>query len=99
MKHTIIAKRLQELGHETRLNIYRTLIKSGHDGLTVGAIQQKLDIPASTLSHHLSRLASVGLISQERHGAQLTCLPQISHLHEVIEYLQSECCQDVGGKC
>ena len=97
MKHEIIAARLQELGHSTRLNIFRRLIKAAPHGLSVGDLQRKLDVPASTLSHHLTRLRTVGLITQHRSGAQLTCQPQIKALIEVIDYLQEECCG--GDSC
>ena len=60
---TIAAKKLAELGHVTRLSIFRYLVKVGDDGASVGQIQEELNIPGSTLSHHISRLVAVGLIS------------------------------------
>lgn len=99
MKHKNIAARLQELGHETRLNIFRQLIKAAPHGLPVGVIQQKLGIPASTLSHHITRLRKVGLVTQQRDGAQLLCQPNIAALTEVIEYLRAECCIDSDSSC
>ena len=50
------ADQLAELGHVTRLGVYRALVKAGDDGLPVSDIMQQLEIPASTLSHHISRL-------------------------------------------
>ncbi|ELD7994249.1 helix-turn-helix transcriptional regulator, partial [Citrobacter freundii] len=44
--------------HPTRLSIYRELVRAGHEGLPVGELQKHLEIPASTLSHHLSALIS-----------------------------------------
>lgn len=58
------ADTLKELGHPTRLSVYRELVKAGHEGLPVGELQKRLDIPASTLSHHLSSLISVSLVRQ-----------------------------------
>lgn len=58
------ANALRELGHPTRLSIYRELVRAGHEGLPVGELQKHLEIPASTLSHHLSALISAGLISR-----------------------------------
>ncbi|EMH2077949.1 ArsR/SmtB family transcription factor, partial [Citrobacter freundii] len=52
------ANALRELGHPTRLSIYRELVRAGHEGLPVGELQKYLEIPASTLSHHLSALIS-----------------------------------------
>lgn len=58
------ADTLKELGHPTRLSVYRELVKAGHEGLPVGELQKRLEIPASTLSHHLSSLISVSLVRQ-----------------------------------
>ncbi|MFT5706768.1 MAG: ArsR family transcriptional regulator [Oceanospirillaceae bacterium] len=92
MKIDIAAKRLAELGHTTRLGIFRYLVKGGHQGVPVGEIQVALDIPASTLSHHITRLVSVGLVKQRREGRTLFCVPQFSELDELIGFLKDECC-------
>ena len=60
MKLEKAASQLEALGNPTRLNIYRILVRAGEAGLPVGRIQSKLDIPASTLSHHCKRLVDVG---------------------------------------
>lgn len=95
MEHADAAKRLCELGHTTRLAIFRYLVKVGPEGVPVGQIQQALDIPGSTLSHHISRLMSVGLIKQERASRTLYCTAQYPALQELIDFLQSECCVGV----
>ncbi len=92
MKDEQAAKCLGELGNLTRLAIFRYLVKVGPTGAPVGAIQTELDIPASTLSHHLSRLVRVGLVRQDRESRTLYCKPQIEVLDEMIEFLKSECC-------
>ena len=66
MEHQDAAKKLAELGHTTRLAIYRMLVKAGAEGLAVSDIQQQLEIPGSTLSHHIGRLVGAGLMVQER---------------------------------
>ena len=50
------ASQLEALGNTTRLRIYRALVRAGEEGMPVGRLQEKLDIAASTLSHHLKRL-------------------------------------------
>ena len=95
MEHEDAAKRLSELGNTTRLSIFRYLVKVGHDGVPVGQIQKALGIPASTLSHHISRLISVGLIKQNRASRTLYCTAQYDSLRELIDFLQSECCSGV----
>ncbi|RJG51323.1 ArsR/SmtB family transcription factor [Motilimonas pumila] len=89
-----VAKALKELGHPTRLLIFKRLVKSGHQGIAVGQVQQELDIPGSTLSHHISSLASAGLIKQRREGRTLFCVAQFAELNQVIAFLQDECCLD-----
>ncbi|MFC3032497.1 ArsR/SmtB family transcription factor [Pseudoalteromonas fenneropenaei] len=92
MKIEEAASQLAELGHVVRLNIYKILVKAGHAGLAVSEIQDKLDIPGSTLSHHIARLVKVGLITQTREGRVLRCHAQFKQLNGLIDYLQSECC-------
>ena len=97
MKHELIAKRLAELGHDTRLTVYRLLIKAGEAGMAVSELQAKLDIPGSTLSHHLHRLMQVDLVRQQREGRVLRCTANYQTVQGVIEYLMEECC--VGSSC
>ena len=87
-----VAKALKELGHPTRLAIYKQLVKSGPQGIAVGQVQAELGIPGSTLSHHLSGLTSAGLIRQRREGRTLYCVAQYQQLETVIRFLQDECC-------
>ncbi|MBY3790180.1 helix-turn-helix transcriptional regulator [Photobacterium carnosum] len=89
-----IAKSLKELGHPTRLAIFKRVIKAGYQGITVGDIQQQLAIPGSTLSHHISSLASAGLLTQRREGRTLFCVAHYDALTSVISFLQDECCID-----
>jgi len=67
------AAKLEALGNPTRLSLYRLLVRAGHSGLSVGQCQQRLEIAASTLSHHLKALVIIGLVSQERDGTTLIC--------------------------
>ena len=62
MKLDDAAARLEALGNTTRLKIYRALVRAGHAGMPVGRLQERLKIPASTLSHHVKTLVAVGLI-------------------------------------
>ena len=73
MKLEKAASQLEALGNPTRLQLYRTLVRAGDEGLPVGRVQEKLDIAASTLSHHLKRLVDTGLVTQERQATTLIC--------------------------
>lgn len=83
---------LAELGNIHRLSIFRYLVKAGHDGASVGEVQRQLDIPGSTLSHHLSRMANAGLIRQVKRSRVITCLPNFELLEELTGFLRDECC-------
>ena len=89
-----IANQLEALGNPTRLSIYRTLVRAGAEGLPVGRIQEKLGIPASTLSHHCKRLVDTGLVSQERQGTTLICRTVYPAMAALIGFLSDECCVD-----
>jgi DNA-binding transcriptional ArsR family regulator len=91
------AARLEALGSPQRLAIYRALVRAGPDGLPVGAIQTRLDIPASTLSHHLQRLEKVALITRERRRTSLICRPNFDVMHAVMGFLADECCADAAA--
>ena len=94
MEIEIVAKALKELGHPIRLLIFKRLVKAGYQGLAVGVVQKELDIPGSTLSHHISSLISAGLITQRREGRILFCVAEYDKLQMVINFLQDECCAD-----
>ena len=89
------AKCFGELGHIHRLEAYRLLVKAGLDGLTVGEIQQHLGVPKSTFSHHLDRLAQVGLITQQREGRAIRCFADCDLMGDLVGFLADECCAGV----
>lgn len=92
MDQKIATKRLAELGNDTRMSVFRLLVKAGPEGLAVGDIQQRLHMSGSTLSHHLHRLIAAGLMRQERDGRTLFCIAELEALNEVVNFLNAECC-------
>jgi ArsR family transcriptional regulator len=92
------AARLEALGNPTRLEIYRLLVRAGEDGLPVGDIQRRTDVPRSTLSHHLHRLIAVGLVTQERQATTLICRANYRVMNETLGFLSAECCADARGR-
>jgi DNA-binding transcriptional ArsR family regulator len=96
MNEEIYAKAFKELGHPTRLAIFKRVIKAGNKGVAVGEIQIALTVPGSTLSHHIASLASAGLIKQRREGRVLYCILVPDMLLSIIDYLNHECCIDEG---
>lgn len=93
------ASQLEALGNATRLTIYRTLVRAGGNGLPVGKLQLKLDIAASTLSHHIKKLVEVNLVSQERQATTLICRANYASMNGLVGYLADECCLDEGAGC
>lgn len=94
MKVEIAARQLESLGSPVRLKLYRALVRAGADGLACGALQAKLGIAASTLSHHLRHLKETGLISQERQATTLICRANYTAMNDLVGYLVDECCMD-----
>lgn len=88
------ARQLEALGNKTRLAIYRDLVQAGRQGNTVGEINDKLDIPASTLSHHITKLVHAGLITQERASRSLVCRADFENMDTLIMFLAHNCCSD-----
>ena len=94
MKLDDAANILAKIGNPTRLKIVRLLVRAGDDGLAVGMIQKKLNIPGSTLTHHISHLKSAGVIRQQRQQATLICKMEFDVLRKLVDYLTEECCLD-----
>jgi len=94
MKLDDAANILAKIGNPTRLKIVRLLVRTGDEGLPVGVIQQKLEIPGSTLTHHISHLKSAGVIRQERQQATLICKVEYDVINNLVDYLTEECCAD-----
>ncbi|MED5360554.1 MAG: helix-turn-helix domain-containing protein, partial [Pseudomonadota bacterium] len=60
-----------------------------------GDIQRALNVPASTLSHHLAKLARVGLVVQGRRGREIYCRVEFDEMRSLIGFLTEECCNGV----
>lgn len=86
------AARFAALGHEARLRILRELLAHHPHGRVAGELQHELDIPASTLSHHLDALRQEGLIEQQREGRFLRYVADTEGLRELLDFLYAECC-------
>ena len=92
-----VADALEALGNETRLAVFTLLVPAGRSGLAVGDIQDRLAIPASTLSHHISRLIHVDLVAQERQGRKLICRANYRRMEDVLSFLTRNCCVADGA--
>ena len=89
------AATLAALGHPARLSLFRLLVRAGPDGLLVGEIAAHLDMPLSTLAHHLRSLKLAGLIVQNRKGREVETRADTEAMRDVLDFLMSECCKGV----
>jgi DNA-binding transcriptional ArsR family regulator len=80
------------MGTESRLRILRLLLAAHPDGMVVGEVADELDIPASTLSHHLDKLKNENLVQVQREGTFLRYMANTDALQELLGFLYAECC-------
>ena len=86
------ADMLSAMGTEPRLRIMQLLLSAHPEGLVVGDIQEELEIPNSTLSHHLDKLKNENLVQVKRESTFLRYTANTEMLQELMQFLYSECC-------
>jgi len=95
MNESQVATALAALGHEARLRIFRLLVRAGPDGLNIGDIGRHLELPPSTLAHHLGALVAAGLVVQERQGREVINRAEFNAMRGVLDFVSAECCTGV----
>ncbi len=84
------------LSNETRLNIFRILVKHSKEGITPTEISQLMnDLPRNTLSFHLSLMSNVGLCFYQKKGKQIFYKPNCNQIKKITRFLLTDCCN--GG--
>ena len=86
------ADMLSAMGTEPRLRIVQLLLSAHPEGMVVGDIGSELQIPNSTLSHHLDKLKNEGLVKVRREGTFLWYTTNTAALQELLSFLFDECC-------
>jgi DNA-binding transcriptional ArsR family regulator len=99
MKSTAIVKALGALAQESRLEVFRLLVKRGPDGYTPGDLSQKLAVPAPTLSFHLKELQHAGLVESRRDGRFLYYSANFETMHALVNFLTDNCCSLSDEAC
>jgi len=99
MKTTQVIDALGALAHEYRLAIYRLLVERGPEGLSAGAIGEKVGLQPSSLTFHLQTLHRAGLIDQVRQSRQLIYSTDYAAVNELLEYLTDKCCSAATDGC
>jgi len=97
MTPEMAAQGFAALGSEARLQVVLALVKAGQGGLSVGDIQSRTGMAASTLAHHLKFLASAGLVVQEKDGRSVINRAAFAHLEDLAGYILKECCAEENG--
>lgn len=92
-------KALGALAHETRLEIYRILVRAGSGGRPAGELATELGVPATTMSFHLSQLANAGLVSARRAGRSILYVVLYDRMFELLGYLTENCCSTDPDCC
>jgi DNA-binding transcriptional ArsR family regulator len=87
------AEQLSALGHPVRLTILRFVVQAGSEGAAAGDIQARVDVPASTLSHHLKRLVDAGVMVTRGEGTFHYYAADYAALRSLTEYLWEDCCK------
>ncbi|HEY5850453.1 MAG TPA: metalloregulator ArsR/SmtB family transcription factor [Lysobacter sp.] len=92
MKTDTALKALGALGHESRLAAFRELVQAGPDGLSVGDLRDRLDLPAATLTAQLNILRNAALVHDEREGRVIRVRANYLQMNDLIAYLTENCC-------
>src|SRR5688572_960584 len=94
------AEQLGALGHPLRLRILRFVVQAGAEGASAGHIQAHVDLPASTLSHHLKRLVDAAVLTSRVEGTYHYYAADYGALRRLTEYLWEDCCKrGTPGNC
>ena len=93
------AEQLAALGHPIRLAVLRFVVQAGPDGTSAGDIQHHVDMPASSLSHHLKRLVDSGLLQTRGAGTFHFYAPDFQALRALTDYVWEDCCKRGSSKC
>ncbi|WP_324072787.1 MAG: metalloregulator ArsR/SmtB family transcription factor [Erythrobacter sp.] len=90
---------LGALAHETRLRVFRLLVRAGHDGMIAGAIAEHCGVPPSTMSHHLATLERAGLVQSERESRLIHYRTDFAGMRSLLTFLMQDCCQGMPEMC
>jgi DNA-binding transcriptional ArsR family regulator len=91
------AEQLAALGHVARLSLLRAIVQAGPEGMSTTELQERLDIPWTTLNHHLDRLVDAALVTVRREGKFVYHAADYQALGAVTDFLWEDCCKRGKG--
>ena len=90
---------LGALAHETRLSVFRMLVKAGPGCMIAGAIAEQCGVPPSTMSHHLATLERAGLVQSARESRLIHYRADFAAMRRLLTFLMQDCCQGAPEMC
>ena len=99
MESTLAVKRLSALAQESRLAVFRLLVKAGPQGLAAGEIARALEITPNTLSAQLTVLSNADLVTSRREGRSIIYAAGYETMSDLLVYLMDDCCQGRPEVC
>lgn len=99
MKSLHAVETLGALAQESRLEVFRLLVRKGPAGMAAGELSERFGLPPATMSFHLKELTRAGLIISRRESRSIIYSANYEHMQELIDFLLENCCIDNGGKC
>jgi len=94
MKMAAVITALGALAQETRLEVFRMLVRAGLEGVAAGVLSERLGLPAANLSFHLNQLRYAGLVWSRREGRSIIYAANFDAMNDFIAYLTENCCED-----
>src|SRR5688572_2292605 len=97
METTTALAALSALSHDSRLAAFRQLVQAGPDGLSVGELRERLDLPPATLTAHLNILRGAALVNDQREGRVIRVRANYLQMNALLAYLTENCCGGVAS--
>lgn len=99
MEQLVAVARLSALAQDSRLAVFRLLVRAGPGGLSAGEVGRRLGIPANTLSAQFAVLANAGLVTSRRDGRSIIYAADYDGMSALLVYLMEDCCQGRPEVC
>ncbi|MBU6455874.1 MAG: ArsR family transcriptional regulator [Cyanobacteria bacterium REEB67] len=99
MKTSRAVKAMGALAQESRLEVFRLLVRTGAAGMAAGDLSSYFKMPPATMSFHLKELSNAGLITSRRESRSIIYSVNYELMQELLGFLMENCCADNGGKC
>ena len=99
MKNTDAVAALAALAQESRLDVYRLLVRAGPEGMPAGGVAAALKLAPNTLTFHFDRLRDAGLVTVRRDGRSMIYAARFEVMNRLLAFLTENCCQGAADKC